>query len=208
MSSRLERLAGELKAFYGMLPMPPGDPFALFVWEVLSFHTTPQKRDLAFAALKRHRSLTPDAMAKVAPKTLEDSVKRAGPYAEQRLRALRAGVSVFQRARDLSHAVKEPLPLAHEALAPLPHMGNGGAERMLLFAGGHRVLPMDAGTSRVARRLGCEEPVDGELRHRVDVYRLVSIYLSHHALLTCTEVDPRCSVCPLRADCPSAQSTS
>ena len=33
-------------------------------------------------------------------------------------------------------------------------MGEGGAYRMLLFAAGHAVLPVDARVSRVARRLG------------------------------------------------------
>src|SRR5215470_10759449 len=94
--SRLERLADELRKFYGLLPTPPADPFALFVWDVLSFKSTPQKRALAFAALKRHRALTPDSMSKLAQKKLEDSVKLAGPPFEQRLRALRTGVSVFQ----------------------------------------------------------------------------------------------------------------
>ena len=65
--SRLERLLDALQKFYGALPSPPRDPFALFVWEVLSVHSTPRKRDAAFAALKRIPALTPDAMWR-APK--------------------------------------------------------------------------------------------------------------------------------------------
>ena len=38
---------------------PPRDPFTLFVWEVLSGHSTPRKRDAALASLKRARALTP-----------------------------------------------------------------------------------------------------------------------------------------------------
>ena len=207
MASRLERFADELKRFYGLLPTPPADPFALFVWEVLSFQTTPQKRGLAFAALKRHHALTPDSMSKVAQKKLEDSVKLAGAYFEQRLRALRTGVSVFQRRADLPATLRGALPAAQESLGVLPHMADGGAERMLLFAGGHRVLPMDPGTARVVRRLGYDTNPEEELPHRIDVYQRVSIYLAHHAVSTCTESDPRCGVCPLRVECPSAQFT-
>lgn len=207
MASRLERFANELREFYGLLPTPPADPFALFVWEVLSFQSTPQKRALAFAALKRHRALTPDSMSKIAQKKLEDSVRLAGPPFEQRLRALRTGVTVFQHHSDLEATVKEPLPVAQESLNVLPYMADGGADRMLLFAGGHRVLPMDAGTTRVVRRLGYEEAPDEELPHSLEVYRRVSIYLTHHAASTCTEFDPHCGVCPLRDDCPSAQCT-
>jgi len=203
--SRLQRLAGELERFYGLLPTPPADPFALFVWDVLSFQTTPQKRDIAFAALKRHRALTPDAMSKAAPKVLEDCLRLAGAYFEQRLRALRAAVVVFQRHPDLPSALKGPLPVALDALTLLPRMDDGGADRMLLFAGGHRVLPLDAGTARVVARLGYEGPPDAELPHSVDVYRHVATYLSHHSLATCTDVDPHCGVCPLRYDCPAGQ---
>ena len=78
--SRLERLVGELREFYGLLPTPPSDAFMLFVWDVLSFQAPPLKRDTAFGALKRNRSLTPDSMSKVAPKKLEESVKLCGSY--------------------------------------------------------------------------------------------------------------------------------
>src|SRR4051812_6226490 len=71
--SRLERLLGELKQFFGLLPAPPGGAFQLFVWEVLSPQSSPQQRNSAFAALKRNLALTPDSMWKVAPKKLEDS---------------------------------------------------------------------------------------------------------------------------------------
>ena len=47
--SRLEDLVDALRRFYGALPQLPRDPFTLFVWEVLSVHSTPQKRDAAMA---------------------------------------------------------------------------------------------------------------------------------------------------------------
>src|SRR6185436_6189959 len=48
--SRLEAIVDSLQAFYGALAPPPRDPFTLFVWEVLSAHSTPRKRDAALAA--------------------------------------------------------------------------------------------------------------------------------------------------------------
>ena len=95
--SKAEAFVDALQKFYGALPTPPRDPFTLFVWEVLSVHSTPRKRDAALAALKRIRALTPDAMWRAAQKKLEESVAMAGPYAEQRLRALRTGVDLFRR---------------------------------------------------------------------------------------------------------------
>src|SRR4029077_7507379 len=152
--SRLETLIDALQTFYADIPSPPRDPFTLFVWEVLSVHSTPRKRDAALGALKRARALTPDAMWRVAQKKLEESVALAGPYLEQRVRALKTGVDVFRRTPSLPAVIRGPLPAAFRALKGLPQMGEGGAYRMLLFAAGHPVFPVDARVGRVARRLG------------------------------------------------------
>ena len=218
--SRLERLLGELKTFYGRLPTPPADPFTLFVWEVLSVHSTPRKRDAAIGALKRVRALTPDSMWRVAQKKLEMSVALAGPYLEQRVRALKTGVDLFRRSPKLPAVIRGPLPAARRALKGLPQMGEGGAYRMLLFAAGHQVLPVDARVSRVARRLGygdthadfaktarsIRSSVSAELPGTLEAYRGAFVYLDHHGAATCTESDPHCGVCPLLPDCPEGKS--
>jgi endonuclease III len=204
--SRLERLVGQLREFYGLLPTPPSDAFQLFVWEVLSHQSTPQQRNSAVTTLKRNLALTPDAMSKVAPKKLEESVKLTGSYVEQRLRALRTGITVFQRNPDLPAVIKGPLPEAQQALSMLPQMSDGGADRMLLFAGDHLLFPLDAGVGRVVRRLGYDEAPESELPATLDDYRRACTYLTHHAVATCTEKDPHCTVCPLLTDCPYGQS--
>src|SRR6476660_7629897 len=109
-----------LQKFYGTLPRPPRDPFTLFVWEVLSVHSTPRKRDAALAALKRLRALTPDAMWRAPQKKLEAGVALAGPYLEQRLARLRTGVELFRQAPALRAVIKGPLPAARRALKPFP----------------------------------------------------------------------------------------
>ena len=217
--SRLDQLLTTLKAFYGPLPWPPKDPFTLFVWEVLSFHATPRKRDAALEALRRGRALTPDAVWRAPQKKLQEAIALAGPYAEQRLRALRGGVEVFRRAPTLPAIIKGPITKARRALKGLPQMGEGGAYRMLLFAAGHPVLPVDASLSRVARRLGYGEPhaqfaktarsirtaAACELTPNATSYRRAYVYLAHHGLATCTEADPHCRVCPLLNECTEGQ---
>jgi len=214
--SRLETLLDALQRFYGALPSPPRDPFGLFVWEVLSVHSTSRKRDAAFGALRRIRALTPDAMSRAPQKKLEESVGLAGPYAEQRLRALRTGVDRFRRSPDLPRVIRGPLPAARRSLKGLPQMGEGGVYRMLLFAADHPVLPIDAPVSRVASRLGYGRPhtdftktarsvreaLVGELQGDVETFRRAFLYLSNHGSATCTERDPHCAVCPLITDCP------
>lgn len=212
----VEQQVTALERFYGPLPSPPRDPFALFVWEVLSAQTTPGKRDAALSALRRARALTPDAMARAPQAKLEAAVKLAGPYFEQRLRALRSGVNLFRRAPRLAAVIKGPLPGARRALRPLPQLGDAGAHRMLLFAADHPVLPVDAGVHRVARRLGYGEPgelfrksarsvqlaLERELPRNSEALRRAFLYLSHHGGATCTDADPHCTVCPLLSECP------
>jgi endonuclease III len=215
-ASRLEALVSSLQKFYGALPSPPRDPFRLFVWEVLSVHSTPRKRDAAFSALKRVPALTPDAMWRAPQKKLQESVALAGAYAEQRLHALRKGVDIFRRTRQLPSVIRGPLPAARRALKPLPQLGEAGAHRMLLFAADQPILPVDARVSRVARRLGYGDP-SGDFRRQArsvqhalvqelipspGAFQQAFIYLSHHGASVCTETDPHCTICPLRKDCP------
>ena len=217
--SRLEKLLSALKSFYGTLPSMPRDPFTLFVWEVLSAHSTPRKRDASLGALKRLPALTPDAMSRAPRKKLEECVMLAGPYSENRLQALRTGVDLFRRSPDLPAVIRGPLAAARRAIKPLPQLGATGAHRMLLFAADHPILPVDARVSRVGRRLGYGEAaadfkkqsrsvqnaMTRELPSSADAYRQAFLYLSHHGGATCTESDPHCSVCPLIKECPHGQ---
>ena len=217
--SRLEDVLDALRKFYGTLTTPPRDPFTLFVWEVLSVHSTPRKRDAALNALKRMRALTPDAMWRAPQKKLGDSVALAGPYAENRLNALRTGVDLFRRSPNLPAVIRGPLSAARRALKPLPQLGETGAHRMLLFAADHPILPVDARVSRVGRRLGygdasddfrkqarsVQEALTRELPPSIDAFRRAFSYLSHHGAATCTEREPHCSVCPLLDECPEGQ---
>ncbi len=208
-----------LQTFYGALPSPPRDPFTLFVGEVLSVHSTPQKRDAALAALKRIPALTPDSMWRAPQKKLQDSVRLAGPYVENRLRALRTGVEMFRRTPSLTGTIRGPLHAARRALKGLPQMGEGGAYRMLLFSGDHPILPVDARLARTATRLGygeahkeftktarsVREALALEIGGSLEAFRRTYLYLSHHGAATCTERDPHCGVCPLLGECPEGQ---
>jgi endonuclease-3 len=129
---------------------------------------------------------------------------------------------MFRRAPDLPAVIRGPLAGARRALKGLPQMGDGGAYRMLLFAAGHPVLPVDARVSRVARRLGYGEghagfaktarairaAVSAELPAEPDACRRAFTYLNHHGAATCTDADPHCHICPLLKDCPEGRRRS
>ncbi|HXE79875.1 MAG TPA: hypothetical protein VNK41_03930 [Vicinamibacterales bacterium] len=206
----------KLHAFYGPLVPPPRDPFAMYVWEVLNFQAAPVRRDAAMAALRKIPALTPDSIWKAVPKRLEAAVILAGPYHDERVRALRAGADLFRRHPELAAQIAGPFATARRALRALPQLGLAGAQRMLLFGSHHPVIPSDAHLMRVALRLGYGTPsANVRLQIRrvrralsscippdLEARRRAVIYLSHHGHATCLEHDPHCSVCPLLAGCP------
>jgi endonuclease III len=192
-----------LERFYGPLPQPPDDPFALYVWEVLGIHTTPPRRDAAMSALRRIPALTPDSMGMAARGKLEKAIALAGPYREERLRALTAGIDIFRRHRDLPKRLRADISEANVALALLPHLTAVSGQWMLLFAGGHLILPADAQLTRVVSRLGADTgTAAAEFGEVLPALQRAALYLSHHGRATCAEADPHCHICPLRPECP------
>jgi len=214
----LEEALKRLRAFYGPQPLPPRDPFALYVWEVMNFHAAPLKREAALAALRRIPALTPDSIWKTPLARLEAAAGMAGPYQDERVRALRAGADVFRRQPALVKAITGPALGARRALKQLPQLGASGTARMHLFAGDWPIIPVDAVTARVVVRLGlCEaEPdvrrqarrvrrvLDSLVPRDLDARRRVVQLLEHHGQSTCAEFDPHCGVCPLADRCPFA----
>ena len=192
-----------LERFYGPLPLPPEDPFALYVWEVLGVRTTPARRDAAMSALRRIPALTPDSMAKAARGKLEKAVGLAGPYRDERLRALMSGVDVFKRNRDLPKQLRSELDAARDALALLPHLTAVSSHWLLLFAGRHPLLPDDPNVQRVLARLRMDADFTAaELGGVLTAVQRATLYLAHHGRATCIDADPLCHICPLRSDCP------
>ena len=208
-------LVPRLVRFYGPLPKPPEDPFGAYVWEVLGLKTTPGRREAAFLALRRVPALTPDSMKKLGRGRLEAIVRMCGPFVDERLTALETGADVFRRQRAFGDRLHGSLRTAWLALRDLPHLGEAGASRLLLFASPHSLIPVDAAMTRVAVRLGLVDEIANvtrqvrtvrraiarELPADVAARRQAALYLAHHAQSTCVEVVPHCGICPLSADC-------
>ena len=192
-----------LERFYGPLLPPPGDPFAFYVWEVLGVRTTPARREAAMGALRRIPALTPDSLGNAPRGTVEKAIALAGPHREERLRALTSGVDVFKRHRDLPGTLRGDIDAAQEALALLPHLTATSGQWLLLFAGGHPLVPDDPCLRRVLTRLQFDASAATEqLGGVLTAMQRATLYLSHHARATCVEADPLCHICPLRSECP------
>jgi endonuclease-3 len=211
-----------LHSFYGPLVLPPHDAFMMYVWEVLNFHSAPVKRDAALGALRRIPALTPDSISKAVPKKLEAAVLLAGPYLDERIRALKAGAEVFRRHLDIPRRLNGPLLDARRAVRSLPQLGLAGFHRLLLFATTHPIIPADGHLTRVALRLGygasapnvrkqaraVRRALSAAVSADLDTRRQAVLYLSHHGHTTCVEYDPHCHVCPLLDGCPYGRARS
>jgi endonuclease III len=212
-------LIDRLVTFYGPLPAPPADPFGYYVWEILGTRTTSGCREAAMTALRRVPALTPDSLRKLPRGQLEAIVRQCGPFADERMAALDAGVAVFRRQPHFQLRLRGPLRESLPAALDLPHLGRAGALRLLMFTAGSRIVPVDAALARVALRLGCGREAANatrlvrRLRHALDsampsdaVGRRRAVqYLGHHADHTCVDTLPHCGVCPLAPDCPTGR---
>jgi endonuclease III len=196
-------LIERLERFYGPLPQPPEDPFANYVWGILSVHTTPSRRDAALTALKRIPAMTPDSMARAPRAKLEAAVVFAGPYREERLAALMAGVDAFRRNTDLSRQIAGGSDEATAGLAVLSHLTAVYGQWLLLFAGSHACLPEDPNLARVIARLGTNrERLASETGEVLTALQRTALYLAHHGRATCLEGEPLCHICPVKRECP------
>ena len=215
MADLIDRLA----QFYGPLSLPPADPFAFYVWDVLGTLTTAGRRDTAMEALRRVPALTPDSLKKVGRGRLQAIVGQCGPFVDERLAALDAGIDIFRRQHRFVQRLRGPLRHAWLASRDLPHLGHAGALRLLLFTGESHVVPVDTGTARIATRLGIAQSWPNVRRLTRDVRRALDValprdlshrrravlYLQHHAEHTCVESSPHCGVCPLLQECAEGQ---
>jgi endonuclease III len=206
---------GPLASFYGPLAPPPADPFGVFLWNVLGMRTTDGRRDAALMALRRVPAMTPDSVRRLGRGRLETIVRLCGPFVDERLAAIETAVDVLRRRRDFASELAAPLRQAWLAARDLPHPGEGGPARLLLFASPHAVIPVDQALCRLAVRLGVTQSCANTRRLTRETRRALSkalpadlsarrravLYLSHHAQATCVEGDPHCGVCPLSGGC-------
>jgi endonuclease-3 len=204
-----------LASFYGPLAPPPGDPFGVFLWSVLGMRTVDGRRDAALAALRRIPAMTPDSVRRLGRGRLESVVRLCGPFVDERLTAIETGVDVFRRRRDFPAELAGPLRQAWLAARDLPHLGEAGAMRLLLFGSPHAVVPVDQAMCRLAVRLGLTPARSNARRLVRETRRALStatpgeitarrqavLYLAHHAQSTCVEGEPHCGICPLAAQC-------
>jgi A/G-specific adenine glycosylase len=184
---------------------PGASPWAILVSEVM-LQQTPVARVLPAYEAWLARWPTPRSLAACAP---GDAVRQWGRLGYPR-RALR----LHAAARIITERYAGQVPAAHEALAGLPGVGSYTAAAVASFAFGQRHAVLDTNVRRVLARLvrGAELPprstsaAESRLAEsllpadRGEAARW-SVAVMELGALVCTAANPRCSGCPVAAEC-------
>ncbi|MCH8901414.1 MAG: endonuclease III [Chloroflexi bacterium] len=209
------RIIELLDAEYGTVPWRPnGEPVAELVLTLLSQNTSDSNSGRAFIRLL---NAFPDwpSLLDADVKAIERAIQPGGlaPTKAPRLQAMLREVWSRRDSFDLSFLRDWPLEEARAWLRSLPGVGPKTAACVLLFALGMPALPVDTHVHRVAKRLGLvPEKSTAEQAHGLlepmltpeQVYPF-HIQLIKHGRRTCIARRPKCSSCPLRTRCPSAE---
>ena len=212
---RLATLARHLGRAYPAGPWWPfDDPFEIAVSALLTQQTRWAAVEIAIAALRRERLLTPPALAAAPRETVERILRPTGFY-RQKARAVQgiARILVERFGGSIDHAFRLPTFALREELLSWPGVGEEMADSILLYAAGRPVFVVDAYTYRLMERFGATQP-----DHRVPYLvaakgwsRAVkggapAFKAMHGAVVElckghCTR-SPDCASCPLEAACP------
>jgi endonuclease III len=219
MKPKLRPLLKSLRVFHGKPTRPVStDPFHLILWEQVAYLVPDPQRYQAYVALRTQVGLTPKAILAASLSTLTAICRLGGSIAAP-VRATRLRRSATMAAAlgpgGFCSALAQPLAEARRVLAAFPMIGEPGADKILVFAGAARLVPLDSNALRVVQRLGlateargyqtsyrrAREALGGDLpRTRgelIEAYQL----LRRHGREVCRRRAPHCGICPLRPNC-------
>jgi endonuclease III len=222
--STLIPILRRLKAKYGAQSPPPAtNAFELVIWEKVAYLATDERRAAAFERLRRAVGLTPKSILAAKRSILVDVLATGGIAAPERANNLIAAAELVVGEFDgaLDAVCSRPLPDAKRQLKRIYGIADPGAEKILLLTRKHPVMGLDSNGLRVLTRLGfgvaaktygatyksATEAVTPEFRGNIDAMIDANLLLRHHGQTVCKTTRPRCGVCVLRAQCPSASKT-
>jgi endonuclease III len=207
-----------LRRHYGPPPKPIAtSAFELILAENIAYLADDEDRRAALATLRRTIGTSPLRIARASMDQLR-RVTSAGIMADRFARKLQecGRIVVEEFEGDLEQVLKLPTAAAIKALRKFPGIGLPGAEKILLFAARQPLLAPESNGLRVLVRLGlvpdrrsysatyaAARPLAaglGDWRSVSEAHRLLRL----HGQRCCKRTRPTCSVCPLRAGCPSA----
>jgi endonuclease III len=199
--------------------LAPNDPFHLLLWEYVAYLADDPTRASAFAELKKTVGLRPSEVAEAPLAVLRAIARRGGSIAvaQRALRMRDVAITVRDTWRgSLRGVLRLPYDEARRALEAFPSIGPPGADKILLLTGARTVLALDSNALRVLLRLGygrehknysasyasAQSAAMDALPRTVPSLRAASLLLQRHGRELCRRTAPRCTICPIRRECP------
>ncbi len=211
--AKLARVYELLVDAYGVPPWEPdGDALGGLIATVLSQHTSDVNSGRAYARLIETYP-TWEAVRDAPEEAVAEAIRQGGLA---RIKAERIQHILRELTRQLDGAPlsldavgRMPLEDALTYLQTLPGVGPKTAACVLLFSLGQPAFPVDTHVWRVTRRLGLidaktqADAAHGELLHLIppEWRHTLHVNLIRHGRTICLAQRPRCSRCPLRAEC-------
>ena len=220
----LPKIVSQLAKHYGE-PKPPitADPFELILLENIAYLVSDERREEAFARLRKHAGTKPHEILSASHDEILKATKLGGMHPEQRVSRLReiALIAMNDFEGDLKSVLRLPLPKAKQALRKFPSIGEPSAEKILLFTRSYPILGLDSNGLRVLVRLGfgeekknysatyrsVQEAIKDQLKDDYSWLIDAHVLLRQHGKELCKTNRPLCEKCPVNKSCAYFQRT-
>jgi endonuclease III len=213
----LAKIVSALTRAFGTPPKAPArGAFQLVLWENVGYLVDDERRAAVFERLKTTVGLTPAAILAARRPVLVAAIADGGMRpADRAAKLVRAAEIAEAIGDDLDALVRRAPAAAKKALKRFPGIGEPGAEKILLLAGGEPVLGLDSNGLRVLVRLG----YGTESKSYGATYKSVKVALGkqtakdgaflarahqllrEHGRTVCRRTRPECGMCPLSGGC-------
>ncbi|HZT05650.1 MAG TPA: endonuclease III [Chloroflexota bacterium] len=201
-----------LMVFYGPpSPRPLQDPLSELIQTVLSQNTADVNSDRAFAQLMDRYRGDWTAVARAPVSEVADAIRSGGlaDIKAARIQNILRSVTDRLGELDLSYLRDVPLEEGRAFLRSLDGVGPKTAACVLLFACGKPAMPVDTHVLRVSQRIGLVgDKTSAEQAHMAleaavpaDLVYAFHMLLITHGRQICKAQRPRCSTCPVSAQC-------
>ncbi len=220
----LQKIVSQLAKHYGKPGAPvTTDPFELILLENIAYLVSDERREEAFAMLRKHAGTKPHEILAASHDDILKATRLGGMHPEQRVSRLReiALIAMNEFDGDLKPALRLPLLKAKQALRKFPSIGEPSAEKILLFTRSYPILGLESNGLRVVVRLGfgeekknysatyrsVQEAIKDQLKKDYGWLINAHVLLRQHGKELCKTNRPLCERCPVRKSCDYFQRT-
>jgi endonuclease III len=184
--------------------LEPKGAFEMVLFENASYLVADDVKREVFESLRAKIGTKPDEILAASSRALVKAIERGGMLPEHRASKVRRAAEIAEAAGD---ALSDP-KRARAVLRKMPSIGEPGADKIMCFVFGERVVPLDSNGLRVLERIGIVEKdanytrqykaAQAALGASKDGER-VYLLLRMHGKTMCTRKKEQCATCPLNA---------